>query len=135
MSEKKEEEKKVYKLYAMRTTNEAMEALQKASGMGNSPRFSRITANYMLIYTEDANIMAKVFPFIKYTIIGDKEVSRLSSEDRDWLTNCNFSIIAEEVEKNKDIILQNMTDAIDALAAELEKSRTAESSPEDSEDK
>lgn len=134
MSKKKETEKKVYKLYAMRTTTEAMDALRDASDTPETLRFTRITAKYMLIYASDEKIMRKAFPFIKYTIIGDEEVSRLSSEDREWLTNCNFTIIAEEALKNKDLVLQSMADALQVLEEELEKNSKKVDAPKEEKD-
>ena len=118
----------------MRTSNKAIEALRKTLDQSESMRFNRITANYMLIYTADAKIMGKTFDFIKYTIIGDEEVGRLSSEDREWLANCNFKIITEEALKNKDLVLQNMADALKVLEEELEKDSKKVDTPQEEKD-
>lgn len=123
MSEEKTE-KIVYKLYAVRTNDAVIDAV---SGI----RFTRITANYTLIYSDDAQIMGNTLPLIKYTIIEGEEASRLSAADKDWLMNCNFTIIAEEAIKNKELVLQNMADALDVLAEELEKSRTEDNGSEE----
>ena len=123
MSEEKTE-KIVYKLYAVRTNDAVIDAVSDI-------RFTRITANYTLIYSDDAQIMGNTLPLIKYTIIEGEEASRLSAADKDWLMNCNFTIIAEEAIKNKELVLQNMADALDVLAEELEKSRTEDNGSEE----
>lgn len=123
MSEEKTE-KIVYKLYAVRTNDAVIDAVSDI-------RFTRITANYTLIYADDEQIMGKALPLIKYTIIEGEEASRLSAADKDWLMNCNFTIIAEEAIKNKELVLQNMADALDVLAEELEKSRTEDNGSEE----
>lgn len=112
MSEEKNE-KTTYKLYAARTTNEVIEAV-------SSLRFTRITAKYTLIYCHDERIIANALPFIEYTIIRSEEANRLSPADKEWLTDCNFMIIAEEAMKKKELILQKMEDAIKVLEEELE---------------
>lgn len=106
-------EKKIYTLYATRTTNEVIEAVSPL-------RFTRITAKYTLIYCDDEIIMANTLPFIEYTIIRSEEAKRLSPADKEWLTDCNFMIIAEEAMKKKELILQKMEDAIKVLEEELE---------------
>ena len=123
MSEGKTE-KIAYKLYAVRTNDAVIDAVSDI-------RFTRITANYTLIYADDEQIMGKALPLIKYTIIEGEEASRLSAADKDWLMNCNFTIIAEEAIKNKELVLQNMADALDVLAEELEKSRTEDNGSEE----
>ena len=124
---KEKNEKLTYNLYATRTTEAVIEAV-------SAMRFARITAGYTLVYCEDENTMRKTFPFIEYTIIKDEETNRLSSADKEWLMNCNFTIITEEALKNKEIVLQNMTDALDALEAELEKRRIADNSSAEAEE-
>lgn len=109
----------VYTLYATRTTDELVDSV-------SSMRFVRVTPDYTLIYTEDGKIIQNKMERIKYTIIRDRDVSRLSKADRDWLMNCNFTIIAEETMKNHELILQNMNDALDVLEKELEKNRNTE---------
>ena len=113
MNEEKNE-KLTYTLYATRTTNEVIEAV-------SALRFTRITAKYTLIYCDDERIIADTIPFIEYTIIRSEEAKRLSPEDKEWLTDCNFVIIAEEAMKKKELILQNMADALKVLEEELEK--------------
>lgn len=119
MSKNNKKKKIVYTLYATRTTDELVDSV-------SSMRFVRVTPDYTLIYTEDGKIIQNKVAGIKYTIIRDRDVSRLSKADRDWLMNCNFTIIAEETMKNQELILQNMNDALDVLEKELEKNRNTE---------
>lgn len=125
MSEDKKN-KTVYRLYATRTTEDIV---SKVADM----RFVRINADYTLVYASDGIIMRSVLRNIKYTIIGDEEVNRLSAADKYWLTNCNFTIIAEETVKNDAIVLQNMSDMLDVLETELKKNRSETTDSEDKE--
>lgn len=127
MSEEKKK-KITYRLYVTRTTEEVINA-------ATDLRFVRITPKYTLIYSQNKNIMQNIFHSIDYTIIGDEELPRLSSADKDWLLDCNFTIIAEEAVKNKDLILQNMTDALKVLEQELEKNRKDADTSEPEEEK
>lgn len=115
MSEEKKT-KTTYKLYVTRTTDEVINIVSDL-------RFVRVMPKYTLIYSQNENIMQNIFGSIDYTIIGDEEVGRLSSDDKAWLLDCNFTIIAEEAIKNQELVLQNMTDALRNLEEELEKHR------------
>lgn len=125
MSEKKKK-KITYRLYVTRTTEDVINA-------ATDLRFVRITPKYTLVYSQNKNIMQNIFHSIDYTIIGDEELPRLSSADKDWLLECNFTIIAEEAVKNKDLVLQNMTDALKVLEKELEKNRNDTEASEEEE--
>lgn len=125
MSEKKKK-KITYRLYVTRTTEEVINA-------ATDLRFVRITPKYTLVYSQNKNIMQNIFHSIDYTTIGDEELPRLSSADKDWLLECNFTIIAEEAVKNKDLVLQNMTDALKVLEKELEKNRNDTEASEEEE--
>ena len=97
MSEEKNE-KIVYKLYAARTSNEIIRRAEVE-------RFTRVTADYTLIYSDNDKIMENTLRGIEYTIIEGEDAKRLSTADKDWLMNCNFAIIAEEAIKNKELVL------------------------------
>ena len=121
------EEKVVYKLYVTRTNNEIIRRAE-------SERFTRITAEYTLIYSNNEKIMGNTLHGIEYTIIEGEDAKRLSAADKDWLTNCNFAIIAEEAIKNKELIIQNMAEALTALEEEMERSKSADNDSEDTEE-
>lgn len=121
------EEKVVYKLYVTRTNNEIIRRAE-------SERFTRITAEYTLIYSNNEKIMGNTLHGIEYTIIEGEDAKRLSAADKDWLTNCNFAIIAEEAIKNKELIIQNMAEALTALEEEMERSKSADKDSEDTEE-
>ncbi len=126
MSEEKNE-KIVYKLYAARTNNEIIRRAE-------SEKFTRVTAEYTLIYSNSDKIIENTLHGIDYTIIEGEDAKRLSAADKDWLMNCNFAIIAEEAIRNKELIIQNMADALTALEEELEKSKAADNGSEDTEE-
>ena len=125
---RKKKRKITYKLYASRSTEALLNRLTDL-------RFTRITADYTLIYASNSKIMRNVFEGIQYTIIEDGETHRLSAADKEWLMNCNFTIIAEEAVRNKELVLQNMNDALQALETELEKTKNAEDISTDGEEK
>lgn len=121
------EEKVVYKLYVTRTNNEVIRRAE-------SERFTRITAEYTLIYSDSDKIIENTLQGIEYTIIEGEDAKRLSAADKDWLMNCNFAIIAEEAIKNKELIIQNMAEALTALEEEMERSKSADNGSEDTEE-
>lgn len=121
------EEKVVYKLYVTRTNNEVIRRAE-------SERFTRITAEYTLIYSNNDKIMGNTLHGIEYTIIEGEDAKRLSAADKDWLMNCNFAIIAEEAIKNKELIIQNMAEALTALEEEMGRSKPADNGSEDTEE-
>ena len=121
------EEKVVYKLYVTRTNNEVIRRAE-------SERFTRITAEYTLIYSDSDKIIENTLHGIEYTIIEGEDAKRLSAADKDWLMNCNFAIIAEEAIKNKELIIQNMAEALTALEEEMGRSKSADNGSEDTEE-
>jgi len=112
MTTNKGKKKKQYNLCAFNSTEESVEFATKQ-------RFSRITSEYTLIYTDNTNIIddSVCQPYI---IIKESETGCLTDEDRDWLLSCNIVIIAEEAVKHKELILNGMSDTIKKLEKALE---------------
>lgn len=108
-----ENARKTFKLYALPTTPETIE---KAA----AERFSRATARYVLIYTHEQAPSNS-------TEIGIEEITRLTKEDSDWLADCNFLILSDEMKRNEREIAgeieKKLNDLETALKAEKEKMR------------
>ena len=74
-----------YHLYAMPTKPETVD------GMGHQ-RFSRITAEYTLVYTDGEAPQ----PSAELT---DEDAGRLTEGDRNWLLACNTRLLVEDIER------------------------------------
>ena len=99
--------RKKYRLYAMPVKNENIQDAQ-------TERFSRITPEYVLIYTRHVK---KDLPEIT-----DKNIKVLSDSDRQWLSDCNMALIGEEVSRGSNEFVAEMSRKI----AELEKALVKE---------
>ena len=103
------EEKKVYRLYALRVTQESVETAM-------SERFSRIAPRYILIYTAGEQ------PKSSLEIKGD-DVNRLSKADEDWIMSCAAALLRERLENEKPQTMANLSRMVDQFAAALEAER------------
>lgn len=90
---KKEQEKRIFKLYAFINNDNSISLAEKN-------RFSRITAQYVLVYTDDEKTIEDKAKH-SYIIIRENDTNRLSKGDKEWLTSCNLEIIFEEAAKNQ----------------------------------
>ena len=97
-----------YRLYANNVTDETV-------GIAESGRFSRITADYLLVYTKTK---MKDWPEIT-----DDNVSILTNADRKWLFECNMELIAEEMSKTENNFGVDMQRTIDELEKALNRER------------
>lgn len=98
-----------YKLYAMPTKPETID------GMGYQ-RFSRVTPEYSLVYTDGEAPKGSVE-------LSEDDARRLSNGDESWLRGCNTQLIAEEIERQKPEIFRKFSehlDKIDAILREIE---------------
>ena len=95
-----------YKLYAMRISPQSVEFASVA-------RFSRITSDYILIYSESAvpNAVA----------LKDEDATRLSVQDTRWLLDCNIAIVGEEIARQKPTIIQNISKRLEELEESLKQ--------------
>lgn len=103
------EEEKVYRLYALRVTQEAVETAMMA-------RFSRIAPGYILIYTAGDQPKSSIE-------INGEDLKRLSTADVDWITSCAAALLRERLEKEKPQAMANLSRMVDQLAAALELER------------
>lgn len=103
------EAEKIYRLYALRVTQEAVETAMMA-------RFSRIAPGYILIYTAGEQ------PKDSIEVSGE-DLKRLSTADIDWIMSCAAALLRERLEKEKPQALANLSQMVDQLAAALESER------------
>lgn len=99
-------EKVKYNLFAMKTD---IGNINKASEF----RFSRITEEYILIYTEQSEIEDAI-------LIEEKEVKRLTGDDSKWLFDCNMLIIAKETKSHEKEFLKDLSAKVNELEKMLE---------------
>lgn len=100
-------EKIKYRLYATETNGRTLSALYKQ-------RFSRITQNYTLIYTDGEQPEASV------EVAGD-DLRRLSVADVEWLADCNVVLLMDKTKEREGEIAGRMEDMIQRFSLELEK--------------
>jgi len=96
-----------YKLYAMPTKPETID------GMGYQ-RFSRITAEYTLVYTDGEAPQ----PSAELT---DEDAGRLTEGDRNWLLACNTRLLVEEIERQKPEMLRRLGEKIEEFETILQE--------------
>ena len=97
-----------YALYAVPPTKEGLEIAQKS-------RFSRVTKDYALIYSDSKVDGGKE--------ITDKDLYRLTKADSKWLQDCNYAIIFEETKKKEKEISESLSDTINRLEESLKESK------------
>lgn len=99
--------KKKYRLFALPTTAENIE-------MAEQHPFCRVTPKYILIYT---NRLAQG------CIVEGKDLCRLTKLDEEWLLSCNLTLLQKEMNNVGSQVKQRMSEMIDELEADLEKTR------------
>lgn len=95
------EEKSAVRLYAGPTTAEA-------TALTEGYRFSRITAFYILIYTDKE-------PPKSFLEITETEAQRLTQADRQWLNDCQKVLILEHVQKEKPQIISKLNQLLNIV--------------------
>lgn len=96
-----------YRLYAMPTKEETIE------GMENY-RFSRVTPEYGLIYTEKEQPKGSLE-------LKEEDAKRLTKADESWLICCNLTIIKEEIKKKKPELMRKLEEKVDGIEALLKE--------------
>lgn len=95
-----------YKLFAARSSAENMETAARE-------RFSRITADYILIYRKRK---PKNIPCVE---IKGSETKRLTERDCAWLKSCIMALLREAAEQTKDETGKRLDSLITALEEAL----------------
>lgn len=105
---------KSYRLYAMKLSNTSIER-----AMGE--RFSRVTPEYVLVYTDSEKPENAIQ-------LEESEASLMTQADAQWLLDCNVALIAEEAARQKPEILRQLSDKVDELeeALKAEKRKLTE---------
>ena len=96
-----------YRLYAMPTTPSTID------GMGHQ-RFSRITPEYSLVYTDKDQPRGSVE-------MKEEDATRLTAADENWLLGCNLTLIKEEIERKKPELLMRLAEKLENMEALLEE--------------
>ena len=112
--EQNEKKKAVFRLCAIPTTAEA-------TARTEGQRFSRITADYTLVYTADEELPQGSLE------LTEADAVRLSDGDRRWLSDCNNALIAEEVARLKPKIVRKLSDLLDEIEKNLNQTEEGES--------
>lgn len=111
-----------YHLYAMATKPETID------GMGHQ-RFSRITPEYTLVYTDGDQ------PKNSYEL-SEAEAARLTKADESWVRSCNITLIKEDIERQKPEMLRKISETMERLESilrDMEEESRSEAQDSDNE--
>lgn len=86
---------------------------ETVDGMGHQ-RFSRITAEYTLVYTDGEAPQPS-------TELTDEDAGRLTEGDRNWLLACNTRLLVEEIERQKPEMLRRLGEKIEEFETILQE--------------
>ena len=99
-----------YKLYAAEMNRKNVEKAEKE-------RFSRVTANYMLLYRRTK---PRHIPALE---VKGKDLRRLTESDRLWLADCIATLLGEAAGKRQDATARRVNEMLTAWEKELQKTR------------
>lgn len=97
------------RLFALRNTDDAIKVAEQE-------RFHRITADYVLIYTDKESISKSIE-------ITNEHADKLSANDLQWLSDCLTVVLTENNVQTKaaDIMAEKIKKLEEALEAEQDK--------------
>ena len=104
-----EKAKKTYRLFALPMTEENVAQTEMQ-------RFCRATPRYVLVYTDGNAPDGSVE-------IGNDDLHRLTQGDKNWLTDCNFIILAQELKQNENAIATDVGKRLEALEEALKSEK------------
>ena len=81
-------------------------------------RFTRITPEYILVYTQKARMKPPVGGVIE--ISSREDLFRLTATDREWVLDCARSVMYEDLMKSKAEAFYDLSQMVDRLEEELE---------------
>lgn len=99
-----------YRLFAM---NYALENVDFASSF----RFSRVTPEYILIYTQRKRLNPPVGKAIE---VKEDDISLLTKLDEAWLFDCGISLFADIATRQRKEDVDRLADMVNRLEEELE---------------
>lgn len=80
-------------------------------------RFSRVTPDYILIYTKKSRLNP---PVGKAAEIKETDLSLLNRMDEAWLFDCGVSLLADMAARQKEDGLERLSEMVNRLEEELE---------------
>lgn len=86
-------------------------------------RFSRVTPDYILLYTDKARIKP---PTGKAAEIKEDDLSELTAMDESWLFDCGITLLAERTAAHQEDGLKRFSDMVDRLEEELKAQKRGE---------
>ena len=108
----KREKAEIYRLYAFPTNQKNVNAAIRY-------RFNRITPTYILVYDKKEKPQNCVE-------IKEKDVFRLTRQDKDWLMSCCIAQLSEVINRSQEETFQKMDQIIRNLENELKIEAEAE---------
>lgn len=80
-------------------------------------RFSRVTAEYILVYTQKTKLN---IPVGRAAEVKENDISLLSKMDEAWLFDCGLSLFADIAASQKREDIVKLSEMVDRLEEELE---------------
>ena len=99
-----------YKLYAAEVSRLNVEKAERE-------RFSRVTANYMLLYRRTK---PRHIPAVE---VKGNDLRRLTESDRLWLADCIATLLGEAAGRRQETVAQRVNEMLTAWEKELQKTR------------
>lgn len=96
-----------FRLYAMPTKPETVDRIE-------NQRFSRITPDYSLVYTDGEAPDGSAE-------LQESDAKRLTKADENWLLSCNLVLIKEEIARKKPEMLRMLGERLDSLETMLKE--------------
>lgn len=108
--------KGMYRLWALSMSEQSM---AKSLAAAAEARFSRVNADYVLIYAQKK-------PKLPCAEITEKDVRRLTKAEAQWLLDCGYTLFSEAEKKNGGNLAQSIGEKMDALEAALRRQKAIE---------
>jgi hypothetical protein len=99
-----------YKLYAAEVSRLNVEKAERE-------RFSRVTANYMLLYRR---AKPRHIPAVE---VKGEDLRRLTESDRLWLADCIATLLGEAAGRRQETAAQRVNEMLTAWEKELQRTR------------
>ena len=99
-----------YKLYTAEVSRMNVEKAERE-------RFSRVTANYMLLYRRTK---PRHIPAVE---VKGNDLRRLTESDRLWLADCIATLLGEAAGRRQETVAQRVNEMLTAWEKELQKTR------------
>lgn len=101
-----------YRLWALGMNEQSITAAAEE-------RFSRVNADYVLIYAQRK-------PKLPCAEITEKEAGRLTKAEAQWLLDCGYTLFNESLKANGGNLAQSIGEKMDALEEALKRQKAIE---------